>query len=97
MKAHESVFDMTEIIVIDFHHLFLSAEQHFTNHDDWKWYSLIDIELHDRNFAVICFEKASCWDRETNQHYFISLPNGKMCKSDLKIVTKANLNVSSSE
>ena len=97
MKAHESVFDMTEIIVIDFYHLFLSAEQQFTNQDGLKWYSIIDINLHDRNLAVICFEKASCWDSDTNQHYFISLPNGEQCKSDLKIVTKANLNVSSSE
>ena len=88
---------MTEIIVIDFYNLFLSAEEHFTNQDDWKWYSIIDIDLCDRNFAVICFEKASCWDSETNQHYFISLPNGKRCKSDLRIVRKANLNVTSSK
>ena len=71
MKAHKSVFDMTEIIAIDFYHLFLRAEQHFLNQDGLKWYSIIDVNLHDRNLAVICFEKASCWDSETNQQNFV--------------------------
>ena len=88
---------MTETIVIEFYHLFLSAGQHLTNQDEPKWYSIIDIDLYDRNSAVICFETASCWDSETNQHYFISLPNGVKCKSDLRIVSKANLNVTSSK
>ena len=89
---------MTEIIVIEFYHLFLTPGQNFSpGQDGSKWYSQQAETLHDRNLTVICFEKASCWDSDTNQHYFISHPNGKRCQSDLRIVTKSNNNVTSSE
>ena len=88
---------MTEIIVIEFYHLFLTPEQFFVDQDGSKWYSQQAETLHDRNLTVICFEKASCWDSDTNQQYFISLPNGEMCKSDLRIATKFDYNVTSSE
>ena len=93
----ESVFDITEIIAIDFTDLFLKPGERFAGQDEWSWYSLIDKDLHDRNFAVICFEKASCWDSETKRNYYIKLPNGKNCKSDLRMVTKSDYNVSSSK
>ena len=89
---------MTEIIVIEFYHLFLTPGQNFSpGQDESKWYSQQVETLHDRNLTVICFEKASCWDNDTNQHYFISLPSGEMCKSDLRIVTKSDYNVTSSK
>ena len=84
---------MVEILAVQFFSLNLEPESSF--HNNWLgegWFTLIDAELHDRNFFMVCFEKASCWDQDKNHHNFIGL-NGTKCKSVLRIVTKADFNI----
>ena len=85
---------MIEILAMQFFSLNLEPETSFAN--NWLgegWFTLIDAELHDRNVFMVCFEKASCWDQDKNHHNYIRLPNGTKCKSVLRIVTKANINI----
>ena len=87
---------MVEILAVQFTSLNLGPEATFDKsfvHDNW--FSLDDKELHFRNFAMICFEKASCWDKDKNQHNFMRLLNGTRCKSVLRTVTEANMNLTS--
>ena len=88
---------MVEILAVQFYSLNLESGTTFVN--NWEgegWFSLIDKELHNRNFAMVCFEKSSCWDKDKNQHNFIRLgTNETRCKSVLRIVKKANLNITS--
>ena len=88
---------MVEFIAMEFFHLFRTSGQSFTHDEDWGWYTVIDKRLNHTNYPLLCFEKASCWDYERHQHNYISLPTGKRCKSILKVVTKHNLNVTSSK
>ena len=85
---------MVEILAMQFFSLNLEPGTSFAN--NWLgegWFTLIDAELHDRNVFMVCFEKASCWDQDKNHHNYIRLPNGTKCKSVLRIVTKANINI----
>lgn len=88
---------MVEIRAVQFYSLNLEPGINFANNWDGEgWFSLIDKKVHNRNFAMVCFEKSLSWDKDKNQHNFIRLgTNETRCKSVLRIVKKADLNKTS--
>ena len=87
---------MVEILAVQFYSLNLEPEASFDKSVvDNNWFSVDDKNLRSTNFAMVCFEKASCWDKDKNQHDFMRLLNGTRCKSALRIVTEANMNLTS--
>ena len=88
---------MVEILAVQFYSLNLEPGASFDQSvmDD-SWFSFDDKDFGYTNFAMVCFEKASCWDEEKNQHNFMRILNGTRCKSVLRIVTEANMNLTSS-
>ena len=88
---------MVEILAVQFYSLNLEPGASFgKSFVDYNWFSLNDKDIRSTNFAMVCFEQASCWDKDNNQHDFMRLRNGTRCKSDLRIVTEANMNLTSS-
>ena len=93
---------MVEILAVQFFSLNLELGASFDKtvvDNDWDpdndWFSFDDKDFGYTNFAMVCFEKASCWDEEKKQHNFMRLLNGTRCKSVLRIVTEANMNLTS--
>ena len=87
---------MVEILAVQFYSLNLEPGASFDKSlVDNNWFSFDDKDFRYSNFAMVCFEKASCWDKDKNQHNFMRLNNGTRCKSVLRTVTEANMNLSS--
>lgn len=87
---------MVEILAVQFYSLNLEPGASFDKTVvDNNWFSFDDKDFGYTNFTMVCFEKASCWDEEKNQHNFMRLLNGTRCKSVLRIVTEANMNLTS--
>ena len=81
---------MVEILAVQFYSLNLQPGASFL---DDNWFSFDYKDLRYTNFAMVCFEKASCWDKDKNQPNFMRLLNGTRCKSVLRTVTEANINL----